>query len=62
VIDKLDSKIKNSETKAKLVEKEKEIAEYIAETQEKISAEGNSEEIRELVAEAKKTVVLKVIA
>jgi hypothetical protein len=62
VIDKLDSKIKNSETKAKLVEKEKEIAEYIAETQEKISAEGNSEEIQELVAEAKKTVVLKVIA
>ena len=62
VMDRLDDKVRNIEIKEQLQEKEAEIEKYIEETQEKIADESDPEEMKEIVLEAKKTVVLKVIA
>jgi len=61
VIDKLDEKI-NDEREERLREKEEEIGDYIEEVQEKIQKENSSSDVKALVKEAKKVVVLKVVS
>jgi peptidoglycan hydrolase CwlO-like protein len=61
-VEKLDDKITDIKQSQKLEEKHEEIGEYLEKIEEEIR-EGNSEEdIKELVEEAKKVVVLKVVS
>ncbi len=61
VIEKLDEQI-HDEREQKLEKKAEEIEEYIEEIQEQIENENSISDMKEIVAEAKKVVVLKVVA
>ncbi len=62
VVNKLDDKIKDKEISTKLREKEKEIKEYIKEAKQDINVTKSSKELKEIVEETSKVVVLKVVS
>lgn len=61
-VNKLDNKIRNEEKKDQLQEKNEEIKEYLEEVTQDIKKENSSQDIQEMVEEAKKVVVLKVVS
>jgi len=60
--EKLDGKTKNKETKEKIAEKQKEAEVYLQEVQEKIQKETKTKDIKKIVSDATKIVVLKVVS
>ena len=61
-VEKLDEKIKDTQQSEQLEEKHEEIEEYIEQVQEEIQDESSTKDIQEIVEEAKKIVVLKVVS
>lgn len=61
-IEKLETKIDDEVTLEKIQEKQEEITEYLSQVQEKIEGEDSRSEVKALVQEAKKVVVLKVVS
>jgi len=61
-IEKIDKKIKDPEKSQRLQEKQEEIKQYLEDTVEDIERENSSKDIQEKVEEARKVVVLKVVA
>lgn len=61
-IEKLETKIDDAATLEKIQEKQEEITEYLSQVQEKIEGEDSRSEVKALVQEAKKVVVLKVVS
>jgi hypothetical protein len=61
-VEKLDDKIVDKDQSDQLQEKHEEVEEYLEKVEEKIQNENSWEDIRGLVEEAKKVVVLKVVS
>lgn len=61
-LEKIEDKTRNQELKEKIDVKKEEISEFLVETSQSISESRSTQEIQEELAEARKTVVLKVVS
>lgn len=61
-LEKIEDTTRNQEIKEKIDVKKEEISEFLAETSQSISESRSTQEIQEELAEARKTVVLKVVS
>ncbi|NDK08446.1 S8 family serine peptidase [Candidatus Gracilibacteria bacterium] len=61
-IEKIDNKTNDAEIEARLEQKQEEIKEYLEEAKEKIEGENSKGDIKEILEETKKVVVLKVVS